>query len=52
MRLFYVNDQKSMKYSIPIEGQKVEHKLNLYENSSSIQNYQVSVESPCLEARI
>lgn len=52
MRLFYVNDQKSLKYSIPIEGEKVEHKLYLYDYSSSIQNYQVSVESPCPEARI
>lgn len=52
MRLFYVNDQKSLKYSIPIEGQKVEHKLYLYDYSSSIQNYQVAVESPCPEARI
>ena len=52
MRLFYVNDQKSLKYSIPIEEEKVEHKLFLYDYSSSIQNYQVSVESPCPEARI
>ncbi|KOP29151.1 hypothetical protein ADM98_09610 [Exiguobacterium sp. BMC-KP] len=52
MRLFYVNDQKSLKYSIPIEDEKVEHKLYSYDYSSSIQNYQVSVESPCPEARI
>lgn len=52
LRLFYVNDQKSLKYSIPIEGEKVKHKLYLYDYSSSIQNYQVSVESPCPEARI
>lgn len=52
MRLFYVNDQKFLKYSIPIEGEKVEHKLYLYDYSSSIQNYQVSVESPCPEARL
>jgi len=52
MRLFYVNDQKSLKYSIPIEGQKVRHELCLYDRLPKIQSYRVSVESPCPEARI
>ncbi|KTR58650.1 hypothetical protein RSA42_14585 [Exiguobacterium indicum] len=52
MERFYGKDHKKLKYSIPIEGQKVRHELCLYDRLPKIQSYRVSVESPCPEARI
>lgn len=52
MERFYGKDHKKLKYSIPIEGQKVRQELCLYDRLPKIQSYRVSVESPCPEARI